>query len=146
MAAVVVGFATAATGRADGERHRCHDQAHRRASAAHRPQTPPSPSSGPPLLSESPSPPPFCGMPLDAAGRFGAGVDVAAGVRAGVAAGVGAGVAAGVGAGDDEAPRADFACGLETCLPAGETTNQRPPNAVKPSPFVAPAFLSMMNV
>jgi hypothetical protein len=85
-------------------------------------------------------------MPLDAAGGFGAGVNVGAGVRAGGAACFGAGVVAGAGEDGDDAPRADFEDRLEICLPAGETTNQRPPNAVMPSPFVSPAFVSMMNV
>src|SRR4051812_13900057 len=84
-------------------------------------QMPPSPSSGPPLLSESWSPPLFCGMPLDVdGGFFGAGEDFRAGGAAGCtaffgadgAAGCtaffGAGEAAGAAACDDDEPPPDF--------------------------------------
>ena len=62
---------------------------------------------------------------------------------AGAGAGVGAGGAAGAGAGDEPFRDVD---GLETGFPAGETANQRPPNAVRPSPFVAPDFVSLIKV
>src|SRR4051812_29701734 len=96
-------------------------------------QMPPSPSSGPPLLSESWSPPLFCGMPLDfgaAAAGFGgaAGLDGAAGLggAAGSAGAAGLDGAAGfVGA-------VRFGAPPEACFPAGETANQLPPNALTP--------------
>jgi len=83
---------------------------------------PPSPSSGPPLLSESWSPPLFCGMPLDvdgdffAAGGFGAGAGAGFGAGGGTGAGAvfGAGGAAGAGARDDDAALRDFDRWLET--------------------------------
>src|SRR5437764_4846927 len=97
-------------------------------------QMAPSPSLGPPLLSESWSPPLFCGMPLlDGGAGFGAGF---------AGAGFGAvGAGAGFGAAGCDAEPPDFLA--ETCLPAGEIANQRPPKAFSPSPFVSPAFLSI---
>src|SRR4051812_4526813 len=100
---------------------------------------PPSPPLGPPLLSESPPPPPFWGIPLllEGGGAFGA---------AGFGAGCGAAGAAGAGAfgAAEEAPLppADFDDLPVTWFPAADTANQRPPNAVRPSPFVWPGFVS----
>src|SRR4051794_36269967 len=66
-------------------------------------QTPPSPSSGPPLLSASPSPPLFCGMPLLAGvagfGAGGAGFGADFGACWGTGFGAGWGFAAGGAAG-----------------------------------------------
>src|SRR4051812_45206661 len=111
----------------------------------------PSPSSGPPELSASPSPPPFWGMPLLAGGGEALGA-----VRAGSGAGLGAGFG---GAGCDAAEVA--ACGaarLAGCeddaggeldcpawLPVADTANQLAPNATTPCPFVSPGFSSLMN-
>jgi hypothetical protein len=76
-------------------------------------QTFPSPSLGPPLLSASPSPPLFCGIPLLAGGfgfaTGGAGFAAGGGVGCGAAFGAGWGFAAGGAAGaaardDDEPP------------------------------------------
>src|SRR6185312_2219294 len=103
---------------------------------------PPSPSSGPPLLSESWSPPLFCGMPLDAdGGFFGAGDDFGAGGAVGCGA-FGAGGAAGAAGRDDDEPPLDFDGWLAIRFPAGEIANQLPPNAVRPSPFVSPDLVS----
>src|SRR3954451_3608266 len=55
---------------------------------------PPSPSSGPPWLSESLSPTSPCGMPFEGAEACGAGVAAGAGCLAGLATGVGAGLGA----------------------------------------------------
>src|SRR4051812_17402840 len=72
---------------------------------------------------------PFGGVGVGVA--LGDGVDL--GVALGVDVGVALGVGVGVGAGD---------AGGETRLPAAETANQVPPNAVRPSPLVSLAFLS----
>src|ERR1700751_2592910 len=113
----------------------------------------PSPSIGPPLLSESPSPPLFWGMPLLAGGAglatggAGFGADFGAGCGAAFGAGWGFAVCEAAGAAecdDDEL----LPCGvrwLEIWLPAGETANQAAPNAVTPWPVVWPGFLSLMN-
>src|SRR3954452_16186549 len=81
-------------------------------------QTPPSPSSGPPLLSESWSPPLSCGMPLEVDGGF-------------------------FGVGDDDERPPDFDVRPASRLPVGETANHVPPNAVRPSPFVSPDVVSL---
>src|SRR3954452_7334169 len=79
----------------------------------------PSPSLGPPKLSASPSPPPFCGMPFvpppPVVEGFGAGCGLCAG-----------------------------GCDPVTSWPAPVSTPQRAPNAVEPSPLVSPAAGSPM--
>src|ERR1700753_2765849 len=112
----------------------------------------PSPSLGPPLLSESPSPPLFWGMPLlgggagFATGGAGFGADFGAGWGTGLGGGWGsvAGGVAGAGRDGDESPPCRLGC-LEIWLPTGETANQAAPNAVSPWPVVWPGFLSLMN-
>src|SRR5712671_1523647 len=118
----------------------------------------PSPSLGPPLLSESPSPPPFWGIPPSAGGSaFGAGAGFGAGFGAGLGAGLGAaGSGAGLGAGASAFGAGAGAAGLgrdgafelDACparSPAGVTANHEPPNATTPWPLVWPGLVSMMN-
>ena len=138
-----------------------HDQQHRPHGTTARPtvtrvgliaQMSPSPSLGPPLLSESPSPPLFWGMPLLAGGAgFATG---GAGLGAGFGAGWGAGFGAGWGFAAARRPvppdatttnRCRDPWALEIWLPAGETANQAAPNAVRPWPVVWPGFVSLMN-
>src|SRR5690242_13646738 len=105
----------------------------------------PSPSLGPPLLSESPSPPLFWGMPLLAGGAGfatggagfatgGAGLGADFGAGCGFAVGGAAGAA---GCDDDEALPWPVES-VEIWLPAGETANQEAPNAMTPWPVVWP--------
>src|ERR1700749_988854 len=113
----------------------------------------PSPSLGPPLLSESPSPPLFCGMPLFAGGAGfatgGAGLGVGFGAGGGTGFGAGWGFAVGAAACaagcDDDEPLPCAAGWLEIWLPAGETANQAAPNAVTPWPLTSPGLRSLMN-
>src|SRR3954466_4274387 len=68
-------------------------------------------------------------------GGVGGGVALGGGGGGAVGRGVGVALGGGVGVGAGDA-------GGETRLPAAETTNQVPPNAVRPSPLVSLAFLS----
>src|ERR1700758_1869296 len=106
----------------------------------------PSPSLGPPLLSESPSPPLFWGMPLLAGGAgfatggagFGADFGVGWGAAFGAGWGFAVGGAAGAAACDDNEALPWPLEWVEIWLPAGETANQAAPNAVTPWPLVWP--------
>ena len=101
----------------------------------------PSPSLGPPLLSESWSPPLFWGMPL-----FG-GAGLATGGAGFGRLWAGWGFAAG-GAGGCGRMLRRAAAGrgwLEIWFPAGDTANQAAPNAIRPWPVMSPGFVSLTN-
>src|SRR6476659_7359106 len=104
----------------------------------------PSPSLGPPLLSASPSPPPFWGIPLAAGGvGFGSDAGLGAGFGAGLggagsgagrgagacAFGVGAGLAGAAGLGRGGLVELDSA---PAWSPATVTANHEPPKATRP--------------
>jgi hypothetical protein len=85
-------------------------------------------------------------MPLVDGDFFGAGDDFGAAGGAGCGDFFGAGGAAGAAGRDDDAPPLDFRGWLAIRFPAGEIANQLPPNAVRPSPFVSPDFVSLTKL